>query len=132
MRVLKLSASSRRSLSLNVMRLPATIIIPVTKETIPSPPSWISMRMTILPKRLQWIAVFTTTSPVTQTEVVDVNRASINGVKFPSAEENGRQSIKAPIKIVPRKPSAIIWVVESSLFKVWNIQTSLSQIAKIQ
>ena len=114
------------------MRLPATIIIPVTKETIPSPPSWISMRMTILPKRLQWVAVFTTTSPVTQTEVVDVNRASINGVKFPSAEENGRQSIKAPIKIVPRKPSAIIWVVESSLFKVWNIQTSLSQIAKIQ
>ena len=114
------------------MRLPATIIIPVTKETIPSPPSWISMRMTILPKRLQWIAVFTTTSPVTQTEVVDVNRASINGVKFPSAEENGRQSIKAPIKIVPRKPSAIIWVVESSLFKVWNIQTSLSQIAKKQ
>lgn len=82
MRVLKLSASSRRSLSLNVMRLPATIIIPVTKETIPSPPSWISMRMTILPKRLQWIAVFTTTSPVTQTEVVDVNRASINGVNY--------------------------------------------------
>ncbi|MCI6654391.1 MAG: hypothetical protein MSH21_03900 [Clostridium sp.] len=50
----------------------------------------------------------TTTRPVTQTEVVEVNNASMKGVKVPLEEQKGRHRIKAPMKIVPKKPRAII------------------------
>ena len=54
----------------------------------------------------------TTTRPVTQTEVVAVNNASINGVALPLAELTGKHSRTVPIKIAARKLSIIMWVVD--------------------
>ena len=45
--------------------------------TTPSPPIWISTRITAWPKVLQAVAVGSVTSPVTQAEVAAVNSASI-------------------------------------------------------
>ena len=82
---------------------------------MPRPPSCISMIITILPNKLQCVAVVTTTSPVTHTEVVDVKRLSINGVNVLSAADIGSDSIIAPVKIASIKPKAITCVVDNRL-----------------
>jgi hypothetical protein len=56
-------------------------------------------------------AVDTVVSPVTQTEVVAVNKASINEVCIPGAEATGKYKRIAPTKITPAKPRAIICAV---------------------
>ena len=59
--------------------------------------------MTSWPKELQWAQVSTTTSPVTHTDVVAVNKAVRNPVVSPGAAENGSQSSMVPAKIARRK-----------------------------
>ena len=73
----------------------------------PNPPSWMSARITTLPNRLQCTAVSTTTSPVTQTEVVAVNSAVSGPVCCPLAVEIGSHSSSVPTRIAERKLSGI-------------------------
>ncbi len=63
---------------------------------MPKPPSWMSARITTCPKGLQWLAVSSTTSPVTQVALVAVKRASMNLVPCPSAEAIGSMSSPVP------------------------------------
>lgn len=79
------------------------------KSMMPKPPSWISARITTLPKGLQKTAVSTTTSPVTQTAEVAVNRASIGGVQVPSLDEIGSMSSSVPAMITAPNPAAMTW-----------------------
>ena len=44
---------------------------------MPIPPAWMSTRMMVCPIGVNAVAVSTTTSPVTQTALVEVNNASI-------------------------------------------------------
>ena len=71
-----------------------------------------SIKITICPKILHEVTVGTTTSPVTQVDVVAVKRASIKAAGFPSAELMGSESKNAPVRIVTKKLSNIIWVVD--------------------
>ena len=48
----------------------------------PSPPIWIRISTTICPNSVYCSAGITVTSPVTQTEVTEVNSASINSIGF--------------------------------------------------
>ena len=79
------------------------------------------IRIITLPKRLQCVAVLTTTRPVTQTHVVEVKRQSTYGVWCPTAAANGKERSNAPINIVAIKPRAITWVVESSFLICVNV-----------
>ena len=44
---------------------------------MPKPPIWMSSRITTCPNGLQWVAVSTTTRPVTQAALVAVKSASM-------------------------------------------------------
>lgn len=61
---------------------------------------------------LQEETVGTTTKPVTQVEVVAVNRASKKGVDSPLAELIGRESNKAPTNIANKKLNNMKCVVD--------------------
>ena len=76
--------------------------------TRPSPPSWISSRMTILPKSVQCPAVVTVTSPVTQTEVVAVNSAVKKPVSLPGTVANGSSNSAVPTAINSKNPIGMI------------------------
>ena len=60
----------------------------------------------------QCVAVSCTTSPVTQTADVDVNRASENGVTFPLADDIGSIKRMVPNMIAQANPNIIIWAEE--------------------
>jgi len=74
----------------------------------PSPPTCIRIRITICPKTLHVENVGSVTSPVTQVDVVAVNRASIYGTAFPLVELIGSAKRKLPINITRRKLNSII------------------------
>jgi hypothetical protein len=71
--------------------------------------------MTACPKYDQVTAVSLTTSPVTQTADVAVNRESENETRVPSAEAAGSIKRRAPTRITPAKPKMMIWNVLSFL-----------------
>ena len=75
---------------------------------IPSPPNWISPRITIFPNTLQVVAVGTVTRPVTHTDVVAVNNASSQYTPFPLADETGRHKRSVPSMITTPNPVIII------------------------
>ena len=74
----------------------------------PKPPTWISRSMIIFPYMLQYEKVSTTTSPVTQTEVVAVKSAVRKGQPSPVAVAAGIISRSVPSRIAPRKVSMMI------------------------
>ena len=76
----------------------------VEKVMMPSPPIWMSARMTIWPNGLKWVPVSTTVNPVTQVALVAVNSASTKDNDFPT-EAGGSISNNAPIRIAPAKLS---------------------------
>ena len=76
------------------------------------PPIWISSRMTIFPKKLQYEAVSTTTRPVTQTLVAAVKSAVSKGHHSPDAVENGSISSMVPSMMTARNVSMMILTVE--------------------
>ena len=62
------------------------------------------------------VAVGNVTSPVTQVEVVAVNSASKYGTATPFDELTGRDKRPLPSKIVAKKLSKIICVVDKDIF----------------
>ncbi len=66
------------------------------KVMIPSPPSWMSPRMTAWPKGVKPVPVSRTTRPVTHTALVAVNRASTNPTGWPAGVAAGRRSRPVP------------------------------------
>ena len=76
--------------------------------TTPMPPTWISSRITAWPNGDQEEAVSSTTSPVTQTAEVAVNRQSANPALPVSRLESGRESSSVPVRISAINPKAII------------------------
>ena len=61
--------------------------------------------MTAWPNGLQWLAVSTTTSPVTQTADVAVNSATTRSASVPRAREIGNSRRIVPIVMRAAKPS---------------------------
>ena len=86
-----------------------------------------SSRMTICPKTLHVDTVGSVTSPVTQVEVVAVKSASRYGTAFPLEELMGNAKSMLPIRIVTRKLSNIICVVESANFFFLTIRFPLKK-----
>ena len=66
---------------------------------MPSPPICIKHKITHFPNKLQYVAVFLTTRPVTHVAEVDVNKASLKDVAFPFACEIGSISSSVPKSI---------------------------------
>ena len=83
--------------------------------------------MTICPKTLHVDTVGSVTSPVTQVEVVAVKSASRYGTAFPLEELMGNAKSMLPIRIVTRKLSNIICVVESANFFFLTIRFPLKK-----
>ena len=88
-------------------------IMAVMKVTTPKPPIWISSRMTICPNTLQVETVGTVTRPVTQTEVVAVNRASTKETDAPLTVLKGSMRSSVPMTIAARKANMIVCVEEN-------------------
>ena len=88
---------------LNGIRCPGMINSREVKEIMPSPPTCISIKITICPNRLK-AAVSTVLNPVTQTAEVEMNSASIAetalGYSPPPAHETGRQSKTVPALMI--------------------------------
>ena len=93
---------------ISVIRLPEAMVMATATVTTPMPPIWMSSSITACPKTDQWVAVSYTTSPVTQTAEVEVNRQSRNGVLIPAAAETGSISSSAPTRMTIRKPKRMI------------------------
>ena len=70
---------------------------------IPKPPNWIRINITIFPNKVQCAKVSTTTSPVTQTDVVAVNIAVNRLVCSPGTVEKGNHNRMVPIAMAIRK-----------------------------
>ena len=85
----------------SIYRVDATVITP-------RPPTWISARIITCPKYDQYVAVSTTTRPVTHTADVAVKRAVPNDVNSPLLAEMGSMSSSAPSTMTMTKPSIII------------------------
>ena len=79
----------------------------------PRPPICMSNKMTICPNTLLEETVGTTTNPVTQVDVVAVNKASIKGTASPVAELMGNESNTDPTNMAIKKLSNMIWVVDN-------------------
>mgnify|MGYP006976637296 CR=1 FL=1 len=80
--------------------------------------------MTICPNTLKADTVGTVTSPVTQVEVVAVKSASRYGTASPLAELIGNAKSPLPMRMVTRKLSNMICVVESVNFFFLTIRFS--------
>ena len=107
-------------LCLTPIRLPVIRKTADTTRTTPMPPVWIRSRMTACPKGDQAVQVSRTTSPVTQTAEVAVNRASVGGHATRSADENGSISSSVPSAMITANPKMIICDGES--FRCLNIR----------
>ena len=90
----------------------------------PRPPICIKNKITTCPNTLHVDTVGSVTSPVTQVEVVAVNNASGYGTASPLAELIGNAKSALPTRMVARKLSRIICVVESVNFFFLNINIS--------
>ena len=111
----KLNASVINKLSFKLKFLWIIIINKAINETTPSPPIWISINITTCPNVVHVENVGTVTSPVTQVDVVAVNNASIYDISV-VLWLIGRYNNILPIKIVIKKLSNIICVVDSDIF----------------
>ena len=69
------------------------------------------------PKKDQWVAVSTTTSPVTHIEDVAVKRQVKKSVGWCPLLEIGRDRSKAPKNIAITKLPSIVWVEFNFVFK---------------
>ena len=67
----------------------------------PIPPTNIMPRIMVWPERVQYVAVFSITNPVTVIADVAVNSAVMNGVNPLSSCVNGSRSNKVPTAIKP-------------------------------
>ena len=110
---LRLKASCSNSRSPSPIRRCNITIIPAKTVITPKPPIWISRRITACPNPLHVVTVGRVTSPVTQVDVVAVNRASIYATASPLAEAIGRASNPLPISMAARKLSNMICVVDN-------------------
>ena len=102
------SASRTRERPFRLMRRPVTSASPMPMDATPRPPIWISTAMTSWPNRLKVSPVSTTTSPVTQTALVEVKSAFSGVICTPGCTENGSMSSAAPQRISTAKPMAMI------------------------
>ncbi len=75
---------------------------------IPKPPACISNKITVFPKRDQYVAVSLTIRPVTHTAEVAVNKASMKAVGFPEAVAWGKESKIVPMLTINKKPNTMI------------------------
>ena len=91
-------------------------ITPDITVTMPRPPICISSSITTWPNTLQADTVGSVTRPVTQVEVVAVKSASRYGTASPVAELIGKANSTLPKRMVTRKLSNMICVVESANF----------------
>ena len=99
-------------------------ITPDIMVMMPRPPICIRSKMTICPNMLQVDTVGSVTSPVTQVEVVAIKSASRYGTASPLAELIGNAKSPLPTRIVKRKLSNMICVVESVNFFFLTIKFS--------
>ena len=99
-------------------------ISPDIMVMIPRPPICMRSRMTICPNTLHVDTVGIVTSPVTQVEVVAVKSASRYGTASPLAELIGNAKSPLPMRMVTRKLSNMICVVESVNFFFLTIRFS--------
>lgn len=70
----------------------------------PRPPTWTRTRITACPKKVNWVQVSYSTSPVTQEAEAEVNSALRNGMDCPDREEMGSINSTAPARIRQAKP----------------------------
>lgn len=82
--------------------------ISVANETTPRPPICIKMMITTCPNADQYVAVSTTTSPVTQIAEVAVKNEFIKPAHSPLFVENGSNKSIVPSAIAKANPNAII------------------------
>ena len=87
--------------------LPLKRLMNTAMVTKPSPPTWISVRMTACPNSVQWLQVSYTTSPVTQVAEVAVNSALRKGTDPPSRLAAGSINRPVPARIMSKNPSAM-------------------------
>ena len=73
--------------------------------TTPSPPIWMSSKITACPKGDQKVAVSCKISPVTQVAEVAVNRAVSSPALRPLAVAKGRQSSSVPARMMAPNPA---------------------------
>ena len=80
---------------------------PITEANVmmPKPPTWIRARMMTWPNGVQYVAVSTTVSPVTQTADVAVKAAIRNGVPPGPGVEIGIMSSTVPTRMAPANPA---------------------------
>lgn len=102
------SAMVRRSR--RVIRLPISMKSREAAVMKPRPPICVKSRITPCPKWEKANPVSTTVSPVTQVEVVAVNRAESRGRGLPSTELIGRHRSAVPTRMTAKKPRARTWV----------------------
>ena len=96
------SRSAKRSE--RVKRRPIAMIRIMPAVMIPSPPIYIRPVITNCPKPVQYVALSTITSPVTQAADVAVKKATSKGA-LPEAEvEIGRESITVPMPMRSANP----------------------------
>lgn len=96
--------------------------------TIPSPPICIRNSIIILPNSVKEVDISIVCNPVTHTPLVLVNSASIAFSQFPFVLDMGRDSKKAPIKIINIKPRIIFVLGEIFiLFLIFSIADILYQ-----
>ena len=93
------STDSLRTLS----RRPSMISRKVPTVMMPTPPTWISDRMTTCPNVEKTEPMSTTLRPVTQVALVDVKSATSSGTGVPLALAMGSHSSRVPARIVARK-----------------------------
>ena len=82
----------------------STSSVPVT--IMPSPPIWISPRITACPQPVQATAVSTVTRPVTVTALVAVKKASMKVARCSPGVMTGSNSSPVPTQMVAAKASA--------------------------
>ena len=74
---------------------------------IPSPPTWMSMMMTICPKLVNVLGTSIVVSPVTQTALVAVNSESIQERCTPGWMQRGISNKPEPARMMNMKLTAI-------------------------
>ena len=93
---------------------------------IPRPPSWIKIKIMLLPKKVKPSGVLRTISPVTQVADVAVKRAFTRERGEPSGVEAGSISRKVPASIAMIKPkmraAAGLLAIEKIMAKFYYIK----------
>ena len=74
----------------------------------PSPPIWMSASITPWPKKVHWVQVSASASPVTHEQLTAVNMALMKPALRPSLDAAGSISRAVPTATTRKKPRAII------------------------